>query len=144
MDQFPIFIQTFFNHVKKRLSCLLYHFSQFITTDNNSVYFRNVLSHKLTLSVSYLHLIKSLKTEATSKEKFNSPIIYGNKFAKVSHTFSKIRKQILTKNRAKTCAIYLDYHLIKSNLIHRKNKLEKSCIHYLFLKKIVSLLHSSF
>ena len=86
LHQFPTFytniLQSWkrnFCHISYTPNCLGFPFLQFnsfITIDNNPVHFKEFQSHNILYQSSYLHLRKNLKTGITSKENFNSTIIY--------------------------------------------------------------------
>ena len=117
---FLLFTQTFFNHGKETflisltllvvqhpISYGLTIILQLLTTLLPLKNFRVAI---LALSISYLHLRENLKTGITSKENFNSPI-------------PEKWKQILRENRADTCVIYLNHHLVKNSLLLSLEKL---------------------
>ena len=121
---FLLFMQTFFNYGNETflipltllvvqdlnfygLTIILKLIKILLTLKN----FRDTI---LTLSISYSPLRENLKTGITSRENFNSPIIYlYYKFTQISYAVPKKLKQTLRENRLRTCVIYLDHHVIK-------------------------------
>ena len=85
MHPFPTFYSNFLQSWKKNLShisytpsCIGSHYCLKIVLQSITILFtiKNFWVTILNLPIRFLHLRKNLKTGITSKEKFNSPIIY--------------------------------------------------------------------
>ena len=86
-------------------------FNNYITIDNNSVYFYNInfFNHLRTSEIE-------LKDWNHIKREFQLNYNLYYKFKQILHEIPKKWMKTLREKRAKTYVMYLDHHLVKNNL----------------------------
>ena len=92
-------------------------FNNYATIDHNSVHFKNFSSHNINFINQLFTSEGEFKDWNHIKREFQPSNNVYYKFTQISHAIPKKWKQILRGNRAEACAIYLDPHLIKNNLL---------------------------
>ena len=91
-------------------------FNNYITIDNNYVQFKEIPSHNIN-SVNQLFTSEAeFKDWNHIKREFWITDNLYYKFTQILNVFPKKWRKILRENRAETCVIYLNNHLIKNNL----------------------------
>ena len=107
---FLLFTQTFFSHEKETFVISLTFLV--ITTDNNSVHFKEFSSHNINFINQLFTSEGEFKNWNPVRREFQLTYSLSYKVTQISKAIPKIRKQIIRENRAETCAICLDHHLI--------------------------------
>ena len=130
---FILFMQNIFQLWKRNVSHISYipsfvgsqfiWFNNHITIDNNSVHFKEFSSYNINLVKPLFTSGRKFKDWNSIKKEFQLTDNLYYKFTQISRAISKKWKKILRENRAETCVIYLDYHLIKNNLLISLEKL---------------------
>ena len=131
LHQFPTFYKNIllswkinFPHIFYTPSCIgskFLWFKDYITTDNNSVHFKEFWSQLFTSEGEFKDL-NYIKREF----QLNDSLYY--KFTQISHVILKKWKQILREISAEPSIIYLDDLLIKNNLLLSLEKLTSKVV----------------
>ena len=122
LHQFPIFYGNIlqsqkrnFSHISYTPSCIgsqFLWFNNYITIDNNSVHFKEFSSHNINFINQLFTSEGEFKNWNPVRREFQLTYSLSYKVTQISKAIPKIRKQIIRENRAETCAICLDHHLI--------------------------------
>ena len=125
--QFPTFYADILQSWKRNFSHISYTpsyigsqflwFNNYITIDNNSVHYKEFSSHNINFINQLFTCQGELKDWNHIKREFQLTKNLYYKFKQISYPGPKKWKQIPRENRAETCAIHLDHHLIKNNLL---------------------------
>ena len=109
-----------FSHISYTASCTgsqFPWFDNYITTDNNSVHFKEFSSHNINFINQLFTSEGEFKDWNHIKREFQVTNNLYYKFTQIAHAIPKKWKQILTESGGKTYVTYLDHNLIENNLL---------------------------
>ena len=143
---FLLIIKRNFPHISYTPSCIgsqFLWFNNYITINNNSVHFKEFSSHNINFINQLFTSEGEFKNWNPVRREFQLTYSLSYKVTQISKAIPKIRKQIIRENRAETCAICLDHHLITIYFSVWKKLISRELHSILISKKMAYPLHSS-